>query len=90
MKTLILKNMVPFAVVVMGISGAFLTTSMQSASRALPIGYTLDAEGDCNIEVNCSTNSNNPKCRQFGATGPQAYEKVGNNCPTELYRPNPN
>ena len=89
MKKLILKNIAPFAVIVMGVSGAFLTTSMQSASRALPNGYTLDAERDCNIEVNCGTNSNNPKCKQFGDTGAQAFGKVGNNCPTELYRPDP-
>lgn len=88
MKTLILKNIAPLAVIVMGVSGAFLTTSMQSASRAIPNGYTLDANGDCNVVVNCSTNSNNPKCRQFGDTGPQAFGKVGNTCPTELYKPN--
>jgi len=89
MKTLILKNFVPLAVMVMGVSGAFLTTSMQSASaRALPNGYTLNAQGDCNVEVNCSNINTRPICRQFGDTGPQAFGKVGNNCPTELYKPN--
>lgn len=88
MKTLILKNMVPFAVIVMGVSGAFLTTSMQSASRALPNGYTLNAAGDCNVKVDCSTISTRPICRQNGDTGPQAFGKDGINCPTVLYKPN--
>ena len=88
MKNLILRNISPLAVIVMGVSGAFFTTSMQSAAKALPNGYTLNAQGACNVEVNCSNINTRPICRQFGDTGPQAFGKVGNNCPTELYKPN--
>lgn len=90
MKTLFLKNIAPFAVIAMGISGAFVTTSMQSASKSLaPNGYTLDAQNRCNIEVNCSNISPNPVCKQFGTTGAQAYglNAQGDKCDVKLYKP---
>ncbi|MDR7371068.1 hypothetical protein [Flavobacterium aquidurense] len=88
MKTLILKNIAPFAVIVMGVSGAFLTTSMQSAPKStLPNGYIFSGN-KCNVEVNCSNISTNPVCRQGGDTGPQAFGKDGeDNCNVELYKP---
>ncbi|WP_432221820.1 hypothetical protein ACRASX_14995 [Flavobacterium sp. TMP13] len=89
MKTLFLKNIAPFAVIAMGISGAFATTSMQNASSSVaPIGYTLGAQNKCNIEVSCSTNSTNPVCRQGITSGPQAFGKnAQGNCDVQLYRP---
>ena len=89
MKSLFLKNIAPFAVIAMGISGAFLTTSMQSVSKsAAPNGYTLNAQGACNIEVNCSNITPRPVCRQFGDSGPQAFGKdAQGNCNVQLTRP---
>jgi hypothetical protein len=89
MKTLILKNMMPFAVVAMGISGAFVTTSMQSDSKsnAPKLGYTLNGQGACNVQVNCS-DIPNQVCRLNGATGPQAFAKnAQGNCNEIVYRP---
>lgn len=89
MKTLFLKNIAPFAVIAMGVSGAFLTTSMQTAPEsAIPNGYTLNAQGACNVEVNCSNISTRPLCRQGGDSGPQAFGKdAQGNCNVQLYRP---
>jgi hypothetical protein len=56
MKTISLKKrMATAAVVVMGISGAFLTTSMQSTSKdAHRDGYINSLTGICDVRVNCS------------------------------------
>ena len=88
MKTLFLKNMMPFAVIALGISGAFVTTSMQSAKSLAPkIGFTLNAQGACNVQVNCS-DIPAQVCRLSGATGPQAFGKdAQGNCTQVLYRP---
>lgn len=87
MKTIILKNLVPFAVIVMAISGAFVTTSMQSASKisAPRIGYVLNEDDDCNIEVNCS-DTPGPLCMSAGqqAFGKNTPSSV--TCNLELYR----
>lgn len=91
MKTLFLKNVTPFAVVALAISGAFATTSMQKASKdALPqIGYQLTPAGQCsNITTDCDDEENNFVCRINGATGAQAWGKdVNGNCTEKLYRP---
>ncbi len=83
------KNMVPAAVVALGISGAFFTTSMQSVSKsAAPrLGYTLNASGACDVEVNCNTTPN-PICRLNGDSGPQAFGKnAAGNCNQIVYKP---
>jgi hypothetical protein len=89
MKTLFLKNMMPFAVVAMGISGAFVTTSMQSDSKinAPKLGFTLNGAGACNIQVNCNTTPN-PICRLNGDSGPQAFGKNAQGvCNEVLFKP---
>lgn len=88
MKTLFLKNIAPFAVIAIGVSGAFLTTSMQKAPKSIaPInGYVLSAENECNVPISCSDDSTKPLCRQFGTTGQQAFGNPGN-CNVEVYRP---
>ncbi|SHM44907.1 DUF6520 family protein [Flavobacterium xanthum] len=89
MKKTFLKKMMPFAVVVMGISGAFLTTSMQSDSNsAAPrMGYINGAQGACSVSVNCS-DIPGQVCRANGTTGTQAFGKDSqNNCVELLYRP---
>lgn len=88
MKTNFFKNMVPVAVIALGISGAFLTTSMQSASNAAAprLGYVLDEDDDCDIAVNCNTNPN-PICQS--STGEQAFGKnAQGNCDVVLYKQN--
>lgn len=90
MKTTFFKSIIPFAVVaIMGISGAFLTTSMQSDSNELlPVtGYVNGPEGPCNTPVDCS-DTGNQVCRANGITGPQAFGKDSEgNCTEILYRP---
>ena len=83
------KNVMPAAVIALGITGAFATMSMQSTEKNLApkIGYTLNAQGACNIPVNCDT-SGSQTCRLNGATGPQAFGKnAQGNCNEVLFRP---
>lgn len=85
MKTTFFKTIMPFAVVaILGISGAFLTTSMQSGSNlATPKqGYMDGPEGPCSVEVNCDTNPG-LICE---VNGVQAFGK-DINCSEILYRP---
>lgn len=85
MKTTFLKSTMPFAVVaIMGISGAFLTTSMQSASNvaAPKTGYIVGPQGPCSVPVSCNTTPGQI-CQ---ANGVQAFGKA-NNCSEVLYRP---
>jgi len=89
MKTLFLKNMMPLAVIAMGISGAFLTTSMQSDSKnvAAVTGYIAGPNGPCSVPIDCS-DVPNQVCRANGTTGAQAFGKdAENNCTELLYRP---
>lgn len=88
MKTIFFKSTAPFAIVaILGISGAFLTTSMQSAtSFAAPKpGYIDSNEKPCDIPVDCVDNNTGSLCQ---ADGQQAFGK-GNNCTEVLYRPQP-
>ncbi|MCI9844568.1 DUF6520 family protein [Flavobacterium pectinovorum] len=88
MKTLFLKNVTPFAVVALGIFGAFATMSMQNAEVGDEIGYTLNSEGACNnVEIDCSTVPA-AVCRANGATGAQAFGKDNQDeCTEILYKP---
>ncbi|MCD0474049.1 DUF6520 family protein [Flavobacterium sp. EDS] len=91
MKTLILKKMMPVAVFVLAISGAFLTTSMQSDAiiddeidgYATPIGGT-----PCSVPVECSDEFDEV-CRlvEDDDESPQAFGLDGTTCPIILYRP---
>ena len=88
MKTNFFKNMVPAAVVALGISGAFVTTSMQSASKmtAPSIGYTLDQNDECDVPVNCNTT---PAAICQDSSGHQAFgENAQGNCDVKLYKQN--
>ncbi|MCV9932869.1 hypothetical protein OIU80_11290 [Flavobacterium sp. LS1R47] len=91
MKTLFLKNMMPFAVIVMGVSGAFVTTSMQSVSeaKAPAVGYIANSQNQClNIPVACDDTPRPFLCRLNGVSGAVAYEQEdGGNCVQPLYRP---
>ena len=84
MKTQFLKTTVPFAAVaIMGISGAFFTTSMQSSTSAAPKNGYIDSNlAPCSVAVSCNTNSGQI-CQ---SNGQQAFGK-DNNCTEVLYRP---
>lgn len=88
MKRIFFKSTAPFALVAMlGISGAFLTTSMQSvkSSAAPKPGYIDSNDAPCNIQVNCVDINTGSLCQ---ASGQQAFGK-DNNCTEVLYRPLP-
>jgi hypothetical protein len=93
MKNSFIKNMVPIAVIALGISGAFVTTSMQSASKselAPKVGYLANPQGKCTqTTVNCETIQSAFLCRLGVTSGPVAYDKdiATNNCVQPLYRP---
>jgi len=89
MKTLF-KNVLPIAVVALAVSGAFVTTSMQSASKlAVPkIGYPRDSQGNCilNMPQNCNTVQISTLCYVGGGTsGTRAYGEA-QNCQEVLFR----
>lgn len=89
MKTL-LKNVLPIAVVALAVSGAFVTTSMQSASKLAvsKIGYPKDNQGNCILDMpqNCNTTNNASLCYVGGGTsGTRAYG-VAQNCQEILFR----
>jgi len=94
MKTTFVKKMMPAAVFVLAISGAFLTTSMQQAEAERPpiLGYVDNHDDDnpCDIQVSCKTEQGDI-CRLNGDTGPQAFAYDNPNSPTsclrEVYRP---
>lgn len=91
MKTVFFKKLMPIAVFAVGITGAFVTTSMQSAAKAATpeIGYLRDADKHCifDMEVTCS-DVNGPVCLQNITSGPQAYaEDAQGNCTKLTYRP---
>lgn len=89
MKTILKKSM-PVAVFALGIAGAFVTTSMQSASKdaAPEIGYILNANNQCtDVEVTCS-DIPRQVCKQNVTSGPQAFALDDNgNCNKVTYRP---
>ncbi|MDQ6472748.1 DUF6520 family protein [Flavobacterium sp. LHD-80] len=91
MKPIILKKMMPFAVVVLGTLGAFATTSMQSASKseAAPIyGYVAIPGNPCGLEVQCSDTGNQVCHLNDDSAQPQAFAKDSQTtCAQEVYRP---
>lgn len=92
MKTLILKNVLPAAVVALAVSGAFATTSMQKAPEkndvALKWGYFANPNGTCSPNrIQCSDRQKEELCRMGDTSGQIAYEKnAENNCVQPLYR----
>ena len=85
MKTSFLKSTVPFAfVAIMGISGAFLTTSMQSDAKKFNPrqGFIDGPQGPCSVSVSCNTTPSTI----CSASGVQAFGK-NNNCTEVLYMP---
>lgn len=88
MKTLFFKNGIAAAAVVAAITGAFATTG-QSASKSFAprVGFTLNAQGECNMAVACDDNPSLFICR-VGTSGPIAYGKnPQGQCVESLWRP---
>jgi hypothetical protein len=92
MRTIIFKKMMPLAVFVLGISGAFLTTSMQSGAKvddlAPVIGFVALPGNPCAIPVACDEDGDQV-CRLFYPNGPQARQlnDEGTTCTEPLFRP---
>lgn len=85
MKTIFFKNSIPFAAAaVLGISGALLTTSMQSApSKAAPrIGY-ISVNSLCDTPVKECSDEFDVLCTANG----QQLKGNNFNCTEELYEP---
>jgi hypothetical protein len=90
MKTIFSKKAVPFVVVLgLGISGAFLTTSMQNAKSApIPkIGYVDGPDGPCTVPVRCNTDLNVVCRASYAPPGQIAKDKFDGDCTEVLYRP---
>lgn len=90
MKTIFLKRSLPFAaVLLLGVSGAFLTTSMQSSKTdAIPkLGYIDGPNGPCSVAVECNTDPG-PFCRaNYSPDSPEIARDRDTDCETVLYRP---
>lgn len=79
------------AVFVLGISGAFLTTSMQSDTNVeelIPIlGFIPSATKPCDTPVSCNTVPTQV-CKLFDTSGPQAKAMDSpTTCNRVVYRP---
>jgi hypothetical protein len=94
MKAIILKKMMPAAVFVLAISGAFLTTSMQSDSNVkavddLEVGFPITLE-PCTVPVICS-DVEGPVCRvSYLPVGAQAFgrpDEGATTCLETVYKP---
>ncbi len=92
MKKLVLKNVLPAAIVALAVSGAFATTSMQRAPEkstvAFKWGYLPNANGTCSTtQVSCSDIQKDQLCRVGDTSGAIAYDRDSqNNCVQPLYR----
>lgn len=87
MKTQIFKNVMPFAVAAFGIGGAFFTTSMQSAEKAL---VPVDAYNPSNCRDIVKQCENTPRANICSFNGNQLYGKDNNgNCSETLYQDQP-
>lgn len=90
MKTLFFKNMIPAAVIAIGISGAFVTTSMQSVSEssAFRVAYILNEDEECEqVDVPC--NATEGTICKHSASNQTAFDKnAAGNCEVNLYKQN--
>ena len=89
MKTIILKNMMPFAILALGLVGAFATTSMQSAEKVEHIiGYRDTPQNPCSIPVPCDTEQGEV-CRVSYPDGEQVFalNESQTTCSQIVYKP---
>ncbi|BDU26326.1 DUF6520 family protein [Flavobacterium artemisiae] len=91
MKTIV-KKAVPMAIFVLGISGAFFTSSMQSAEKAddIILGYRDTPQNPCSMPITCS-DQENEVCRvSYLPAGEQVFakdEQSQTTCSEVVYRP---
>lgn len=83
----------PIAVVALAVSGAFMTTSMQSAAKisGLQTGFKPNPDGTCsNMSAQCENTQTANLCYIGGGiSGVQAFGKdpLNDNCSVTLWRP---
>lgn len=83
MKTNFFKSTLPFAAVaVLGISGAFFTTSMQTAKEVIPISGYISVAAPCDTYVKECSDGPTPLCT---ANGQQLYDQF--TCSQALHEP---
>lgn len=83
MKTNFFKSIFPFAAVaVLGISGAFFTTSMQSAKDVIEIDGYISEDAPCDTFVKKCSNENTPLCT---VNGQQLFNRF--DCIEALHEP---
>lgn len=83
MKTNFFKSTLSFAAAaILGISGAFFTTSMQSAKTAIPIDGYISVNDACDTYVKECSNENTPLCT---ANGQQLFDQF--TCSQALHEP---
>ncbi|BFM45085.1 hypothetical protein NYQ10_15670 [Flavobacterium johnsoniae] len=90
MKRIILKNRLSILAVILAASSAFANSfKPQLEKRRGPaVGYTLNAQQQCDIAVACDDNPSPFICRLGGTTGPIAYGKnAQGQCVITLWRP---
>ncbi len=89
MKTNFLKRMMmPMVVLLFGIAGAFVTTSMSSAPNpTMEPGYRYVSQSKpCNAEIQCSNVSSPNLCTSGGITLKGKFNPAINICQKPLYR----
>jgi hypothetical protein len=88
MKTRILKMILPAAVIMFAVVGAFASQTSSKGVLAVQTGY-IDSPSPCSVPVTCNTNSgvictllvNGVQHQAFGKISPQAT-----NCTKVLFR----
>lgn len=90
MKPIILKRKMPIAVCVLGILGAFATTSMQSTAKedTLVYGYAPIPGNPCGLQVDCSDEIGTACHVDDNSAKPQAFGMDSETtCAQQLSRP---
>lgn len=90
MKTIFLKRSLPFAaVLLLGASGAFLTTSMQSSTKAAiaKTGYLDGPSGPCTVPVECNTTPGEFCRANYNPDSPDIARDRDTDCTAVLFRP---
>lgn len=89
MRTIFFKKMMmPLAVMVLGVGGAFTTTSMSSTEALSHVtGYKfISAQNKCQSSTMCDTNDTGTICTNGGARLWGKVDPLDTDCPVELYR----
>lgn len=88
MKTSILKKILPIAVIMLAIAGAFASQPSNNRVLAPKLGY-IDSATPCSVEVSCNTTVGEICTQEVNSEEKQAFGKVNPNdasCAQVLYR----